>query len=249
MAVPGLPPGSPCSQSSGAAAFPGGAAVGAVLSDAPWPAAGPGGVLAVVPRPSAGLGASFPSMFGGSDMSLQEIADKAHQLQQRIDENAEQEKASLRAAAETKHLEIERHAAELARTAAQSIEAYKASQLQTAERQKAYQQALVRQQAEQAKRLVDQQAAQAIAAVEARDRQLDLQKRQQELQRNAGPPLGGYSLHGNAQPGMPVMPGMSGMHGMSGISGMSGMSAMPPMASATSQMPVGLSQHSTVPGY
>lgn len=167
---------------NGTQGFPGGAAVGAILADSPWPVAGPGGVLALPTAPQQGLGGSFPNMFGNSDMSLQDIADKAHQLQQKIDENAEQEKATLRASAEAKHVEIERHAAELARTAASSIEAYKTAQLQTAERQKAYQQAIIRQQTEQAKRLVDQQSAQAIAAVEARDRQLDLQRRQQDLQ-------------------------------------------------------------------
>lgn len=137
--------------------------------------------------PTAGPGQSFLSLFGSADLSLQEIADKTHQLQHKIDENAEQEKANLRTAAEQKHLEIERHAAELARHAASSIEAYKTVQLQTAERQKAYQQAVVRQQAEQAKRLIDQQAAQAIAAVETRDRQLTLQKQQQELVRRGAP--------------------------------------------------------------
>merc|ERR1719450_1172961 len=86
-----------------------------------------------------------------------------------------------------KHQEIEKHAAELARHANSSIEAYKTSQLQTAERQKTYQQAVVRQQAEQAKRLIDQQAAQAVAAVEARDRQMDLQKQHADL-------LGGTSF-------------------------------------------------------
>lgn len=156
-------------------------------------------------------------------MSLQEIADKAHQLQSRIDENAEKEKANLRASAEQKHLEIERHAAELARTAASSIEAYKAAQLQTAERQKAYQQAVVRQQAEQAKRLVDQQAAQAVAAVETRDRQLDLQRRQQELQRGAPPPL----LQG--YPGLGPMPPMPGQAGYSAAAmpGQSGQAGFP----------------------
>eukprot|EP00928_Gymnodinium_smaydae_P048086 TRINITY_DN32124_c0_g1_i1.p1 TRINITY_DN32124_c0_g1~~TRINITY_DN32124_c0_g1_i1.p1 ORF type:complete len:271 (-),score=43.28 TRINITY_DN32124_c0_g1_i1:267-1079(-) len=132
---------------------------------------------------------SFLSLFGDSQLSMQEIADRAHELQQRIDENAEREKASLRAAAEQKHLEIERHAAELARHAASSIEAYKSAQLQTAERQKTYQQAVIRQQADQAKRMIDQQAAQACSAVEARERQVDIQRQQQELhQRGAVPP-------------------------------------------------------------
>merc|ERR1711862_650131 len=116
-----------------------------------------------------------------------EIADRAHQLQQKIDENCEQEKQNLRASAETKHLEIERHAAELARHAASSIEAYKAAQLQTAERQKSYQQAVVKQQAEQARRLIDQQAAQAIQAVESRERHVDLQRQQQDLMQRSPP--------------------------------------------------------------
>lgn len=135
-------------------------------------------------------GANFLSLFGSADLSLQEIADKAQQLQQKMDENAEHEKASLRAAAEQKYLEIERHAAELTRHAASSIEAYKTSQLQAAERQKAYEQAVVRQQAEQAKHLIDQQAAQAIAAVETRDRQQDLQRQQKELAQDSAPPAG-----------------------------------------------------------
>merc|ERR1719188_1382293 len=91
------------------------------------------------PPPGPGPNSQFLSLFGGSDLTLQEIADKAHQLQNKIDENAEQEKANLRASAEQKHLEIERHAAELSRHAASSIEAYKSAQLQTAERQKTYQ--------------------------------------------------------------------------------------------------------------
>lgn len=143
-----------------------------------------GGMFGPPPSP----GASFLNLFGGdSQLSLQEIADKAHQLQQKIDQNAEQEKASLRAAAEQKHQEIERHAAELSRHAASSIEAHKTAQIQGAERQKAYQQAIVRQQAEQAKRLIDQQAAQAIAAVETRGRQMDLQRQQQEMGQRAQP--------------------------------------------------------------
>lgn len=193
----------------------------------PFAPGGPG--VGTFPKgPTATPSQSFLSLFGSADLSLQEIADKAHQLQHKIDENAEQEKASLRTAAEQKHLEIERHAAELARHAASSIEAYKTVQLQTAERQKAYQQAVVRQQADQAKRLIDQQAAQAIAAVETRDRQLTLQRQQQELvQRGApqylgalggplpgGPPLAGPStpLPGQPPPGMqdpmgfPTMP-------------------------------------------
>lgn len=153
----------------------------------PFAPGGPG-VGLFPPGPTPGPAPqSFLTLFGGTDSSLQEIADKAHQLQQKIDENAEQEKANLRTAAEQKHLEIERHAAELSRHAANSIEAYKTVQLQTAERQKAYQQAVVRQQAEQAKRLIDQQAAQAIAAVENRERQMTLQKQQQELVQRGAP--------------------------------------------------------------
>mmetsp|Transcript_66318 Transcript_66318/g.104908 ORF Transcript_66318/g.104908 Transcript_66318/m.104908 type:complete len:301 (+) Transcript_66318:108-1010(+) len=159
----------------------------------PFATGGPG-VGVFPPGPSVGPGQSFLTLFGGGESSLQEIADKCHQLQQKIDENAELEKANLRTAAEQKHLEIERHAAELARHAANSIEAYKTVQLQTAERQKAYQQAVVRQQAEQAKRLIDQQAAQAIAAVENRERQMTLQRQQQELVQRGAPqflaPLG-----------------------------------------------------------
>lgn len=191
----------------------------------------PGGPQASGPQ--AGPSASFLSLFGSADLSLQEIADKAHQLQHKIDENAEREKASLRTAAEQKHLEIERHAAELARHAASSIEAYKTVQLQTAERQKAYQQAVVRQQAEQAKKLIDQQAAQAIGAVETRDRQLSLQRQQQELvQRGApqflsalGGPLPGGLPNGpgpsSPMPGgaVPYSPG-GDMPGMPGASGM-----------------------------
>jgi len=179
---------------------------------------GPG--VGAFPRgPNAGPSPSFLSLFGSADLSLQEIADKAHQLQHKLDENAEQEKSSLRTAAEQKHLEIERHAAELARHAASSIEAYKTVQLQTAERQKAYQQAVVRQQAEQAKRLIDQQAAQAIAAVETRERQLTLQRQQQELvQRGApqflsalgGPLPGGAEYQGPSTP-MPGWPSPTGM--------------------------------------
>jgi len=133
-------------------------------------------------------GSSFLNLFGESELSLQEIADRAHQLQQKIDENAEQEKANLRSAAEQKQQEIERHASELSRHAASSIEAYKSAQLQTAERQKAYQQAVVRQQAEQAKRMIDQQAAQAIVAVETRERHVDLRRQQQELMAQKAPP-------------------------------------------------------------
>lgn len=138
----------------------------------------------VVPgNPLSGLAgpapnANFLNLFGDSRLTLQEIAEKAQHLQRKIDENAEQEKAALRAAAEQKHQEIEKHAAELTKHAGSSIDAYKTSQLQAAERQKAYQQAVVRQQAEQAKRLIDQQASQAINAVEARDRQMDFQKQQ-----------------------------------------------------------------------
>lgn len=149
------------------------------------------------------MGSSFLNLFGETQLSLQDIADKARQLQQKIDENAEQEKANLRAATEQKHQEIEKHAAELARHANSSIEAYKTAQLQTAERQKAYQQAVVRQQAEQAKRLIDQQAAQAIAAVETRDRQMDLQRQQQDLGgaagslgHAAGSPMAVHGLYG-----------------------------------------------------
>ena len=40
---------------------------------------------------------------------------------------------------------------------------------------------------EQAKRLIDQQAAQAIAAVETRERQLTLQRQQQELVQRGAP--------------------------------------------------------------
>mmetsp|Transcript_13820 Transcript_13820/g.48810 ORF Transcript_13820/g.48810 Transcript_13820/m.48810 type:complete len:334 (-) Transcript_13820:26-1027(-) len=163
-------------------------------------------------------GSSFLNLFGDSQLSLQEIADKARQLQQKIDENAEQEKANLRAAAEQKHQEIERHAAELSRHAASSIEAYKTTQLQASERQKSYHQAVVRQQAEQAKRLIDQQAAQAISAVEARDRHLDLQRQSQEMgQRGAtrtssfqGGPMDNY---GSPTPGFP--PGSGSMPSMS----------------------------------
>lgn len=160
-------------------------------------------------------GASFLNLFGDSQLTLQEIADKARQLQQKIDENAEHEKANLRASAEQKHQEIERHAAELARHAAGSIEAYKTTQLQTAERQKAYQQAVVRQQAEQAKRLIDQQAAQAIAAVETRDRQLDLQRHTQDIGQRppltahggvyAPPPSGGAGGGGLAPPAVAML--------------------------------------------
>merc|ERR1740121_2019959 len=133
--------------------------------------------------PGAAPGTSFLNLFGAGDsqLSLQEIADKAHQLQLKLDENAEQEKEGLRAAAEQKRQEIERHAAELARHAAASIEAHKVAQIQNADRQKAYQQSMVRQQAEQAKRLIDQQASQAVAAVETRERHLELQRQQQEM--------------------------------------------------------------------
>lgn len=194
--VPGSPnpppPGSPLSPFGGASS--------------PFAPGGPG--VGVFPRgPTAGPTSSFLSLFGSADLSLQEIADKAHQLQHKIDENAEQEKASLRTAAEQKHLEIERHAAELARHAASSIEAYKTVQLQTAERQKAYQQAVVRQQAEQAKRLIDQQAAQAIAAVETRDRQLSLQRQQQELVQRGAPQF--LSALGGPLPGGPPLSGPS----------------------------------------
>lgn len=143
---------------------------------------------------------------------MQEIAEKARALQQRMDENAEMEKANLRAAAEQKHLEIERHAAELARHAASSIEAFKNSQLETAEREKQHRQAIVRQQAEQAKRLVDQQAARAIAALDMRDRQVDLQRRQQELLRQGAPPssLGAASPAGQFTAG-PTMASSAGL--------------------------------------
>lgn len=192
--VPGspAPPGSPLPPSYGGG------------QSSPFAPGGPG--VGVFPRgPTAGPSQSFLSLFGSADLSLQEIADKAHQLQHKIDENAEQEKASLRTSAEQKHLEIERHAAELARHAASSIEAYKTVQLQTAERQKAYQQAVVRQQAEQAKRLIDQQAAQAIAAVETRDRQLSLQRQQQELVQRGAPQY--LSALGGPLPGGPTLPG------------------------------------------
>eukprot|EP00930_Biecheleria_cincta_P059110 TRINITY_DN4486_c0_g1_i3.p1 TRINITY_DN4486_c0_g1~~TRINITY_DN4486_c0_g1_i3.p1 ORF type:complete len:184 (-),score=46.09 TRINITY_DN4486_c0_g1_i3:677-1189(-) len=113
----------------------------------------------LLPRVGAdGVMTSFLSPFGDSELTMQEIAEKAHQLQQRIDENAEREKAELRHAAEQKQEEVERHAADLVRHAASSIEAYKESQLQMAERQKAQRQAGARQQAEHAKRLIDQQA-------------------------------------------------------------------------------------------
>lgn len=132
---------------------------------------------------------AFLGIFGAADQTVQDIADKAQQLQQRIDENAEQEKAGLRTATEQKHQEIERHASELSKHAAQSIESYKASQLETAERQKAYQQAVAKQQADHAKRLIDQQAAQAIAAIEARDRHLELQRQQRDLMSRVAPPM------------------------------------------------------------
>lgn len=131
---------------------------------------------------------NFLAVFGAAEQSLYEIANKAQDLQQRIDDNAEQEKASLRAATEQKHQEIERHANELARHAANSIESYKATQLQTAERQKDYHVAVAKQQAEHAKKIIEQQAAQAIAAVEARDRQMDLQRQQRELMNRVVPP-------------------------------------------------------------
>lgn len=130
----------------------------------------------LTPGAPSSAGSSLLNLFGDADLSLQEIADRAQQLQQRIDENAEQEKATLRAAAEQKHLEIERHAAELSRHAASSIEAYKSAQLQAAERQKAHDQAVVRKQADQARRLVDWQASQAIAVVESRERHVELQR-------------------------------------------------------------------------
>eukprot|EP00927_Polykrikos_kofoidii_P062080 TRINITY_DN56906_c0_g1_i1.p1 TRINITY_DN56906_c0_g1~~TRINITY_DN56906_c0_g1_i1.p1 ORF type:complete len:423 (-),score=66.82 TRINITY_DN56906_c0_g1_i1:109-1377(-) len=149
------------------------------------------------------VGTSFLNLFGDSELSLQEIADRAHQFQQKIDENAEQEKATLRSLAEQKHLEIERHSLELSRHAASSIEAYKTAQLQTAERQKAFQQAVVRQQAEQAKRLIDQQAIQAIHAIEARERHMELQRSQQELyQRDCVPTFFGAPLPPQATPGV-----------------------------------------------
>lgn len=202
--VPGSPqpPGSPFPPFGPPDSLFGGAG-----NPSPFAPGGPG--VGQFPRgPVAGQSPSFLSLFGSADCSLQEIADKAHQLQQKIDENAEHEKASLRTAAEQKHLEIERHAAELARHAASSIEAYKVVQLQTAERQKAYQQAVVRQQAEQAKRLIDQQAAQAIAAVETRDRQLQLQRQQQELLQRGAPQY--LSALGGPLPGGPSYGGPTG---------------------------------------
>eukprot|EP00440_Ansanella_granifera_P025719 gb/GFBE01027928.1/.p1 GENE.gb/GFBE01027928.1/~~gb/GFBE01027928.1/.p1 ORF type:complete len:193 (+),score=47.53 gb/GFBE01027928.1/:1-579(+) len=150
-------------------------------------------------HPGEASATSFLSPFVNSDLSLQEIADKAHQLQQKIDEHAEREKASLRAAAEQKHDEVERHAADLARHAASSIEAYKESQLQMAERQKAQKQAAIRQQAEQAKRLVDQQAAQAVAAIEVRERQVELHRQQELDPRAVGQArIPGYGMQGCA---------------------------------------------------
>eukprot|EP00746_Dinoflagellata_sp_MGD_P014724 gnl/MRDRNA2_/MRDRNA2_132418_c0_seq1.p1 gnl/MRDRNA2_/MRDRNA2_132418_c0~~gnl/MRDRNA2_/MRDRNA2_132418_c0_seq1.p1 ORF type:complete len:325 (-),score=95.98 gnl/MRDRNA2_/MRDRNA2_132418_c0_seq1:11-895(-) len=183
------------------------------------------------PVPAGGVAAPggqayFPSLFGGSEMSLQEISAKAHQLQQKIDENAEQEKATLRGATENRHREIESQASELSRHAASSIEAYKTQQMQNCERQKDYQQAVLRQQAEQAKRLVDQQAAQAIAAVEMRERQLKLQKQQQELlEKNSPQPFGAFgrpmggpgSMPPTAgPPGAPPTPGGPGPPGYGG---------------------------------
>ncbi|CAE8589323.1 unnamed protein product [Polarella glacialis] len=160
---------------------------------------------------------SFLSPFGDSELSLQEIADKAHQFQQRIDENAEREKANLRAAAEQKHEEVERHAADLARHAAQSIEAYKESQLQMLDRQKAQRQAALRQQAEQAKRLIDQQAAQAIAAIEVRNGQLELQHQTELDPRAAGQGrLPGFT---HAYPGYPHYPGGPRASGGCGVGG------------------------------
>lgn len=197
--------------------------------------------------PQAGPGQnsqSFLSLFGSADLSLQEIADKAHQLQHKIDENAEQEKASLRTAAEQKHLEIERHAAELARHAASSIEAYKTVQLQTAERQKAYQQAVVRQQAEQAKKLIDQQAAQAIAAVETRDRQLTLQRQQQELVQRGAPQF--LSALGGPLPGGPPNPALPGGPPMPPIPGGP---PMPGGGSFSSGMPDPMTSYSSASMY
>lgn len=149
--------------------LPGGASCGAVMC----------GPTSLASRAPAG---SFLNLFGGDgQLSFQDIADKASQLQQRVEENAEHEKASLRAMAEEKHREIERQAADLNRHALSSIEAYKEQQLQTVERNKEYQKALVRQQTDQSKRIIDQQAAQAIAEVEARDRHVELQRQGQQL--------------------------------------------------------------------
>lgn len=205
MNAPYYPPGGPPGSSPGGFGPP-----GSPLPPGGPPGFGPGGPgVGAFPRgPTAGPSQSFLSLFGSADLSLQEIADKAHQLQHKIDENAEQEKASLRTAAEQKHLEIERHAAELTRHAASSIEAYRTVQLQTAERQKSYQQAVVRQQADQAKKLIDQQAAQAIGAVETRDRQLKLQRQQQELVQRGAPQF--LSAVGGPLPGgLPYGPGPS----------------------------------------
>jgi len=175
--------------------------------------------------PPARSAASFLNLFGNSDLSLQEIADKTHQLQQKIDENAEQEKAKLRESVDQKYREVEHHAAELTKHAASSIEAYKTAQLQTADREKAYQQAVVRQQAEQAKRIIDQQAAQAINAIEARDRQLELQKKQQELGQRAVPePLHSH-LGGLAASYPPVLRAGPLAHGPLGPCGVAGLRA------------------------
>jgi len=249
--LPGLPyPGVAATAYPGAASPP---AAGGYTSSSvppPFPSGTPHSPFHV---PPGGLapGASFLNLFGDSQLTLQEIADKARQLQQKIDENAEHEKANLRAAAEQKHQEIERHAAELARHAAGSIEAYKTTQLQTAERQKAYQQAVVRQQAEQAKRLIDQQAAQAIAAVETRDRHIDLQRQTQELGQHPSPlagqsyalpsPMDGFGstvCAGAVPPSPPHLSGLAGAPTATGATLDPSSSTSPAVAMFQSGVPV-----------
>jgi len=106
-------------------------------------------------------------------MSLHEIADEAQRLQQKIDENAEVERANTRLIAQQKHGEIRRQASMLKHHALQSIETHKEAQLKAAEREKAFHQEVIRQQAERAKQLIDQQAAQLMSEIEARGQRME----------------------------------------------------------------------------
>jgi len=119
--------------------------------------------------PYAGANSIYSSSCREAHSSLHEIADKTQRLQERIDENAEVERANTRSIAQQRQIEIQRQAAMLKHHTMQSIETYKEAQLKAAEQEKAFHQEVVRQQAERAKQLIDQQAAQMMSEIEARD--------------------------------------------------------------------------------
>mmetsp|Transcript_14193 Transcript_14193/g.32252 ORF Transcript_14193/g.32252 Transcript_14193/m.32252 type:complete len:251 (-) Transcript_14193:23-775(-) len=142
------------------------------------------------------------------DMSMQEIANRAQALQQRIDDNSEREKITLRTTAENRAKDIEKHASEMMRNASNQIEQYKQQAVQAAERYRDEMEQQLRQQAEQASKMVDQQAQAAISAVELRERNMEIQRRQQqESNARIGPRPFVPGMSPASPPGIGAVPG------------------------------------------